>query len=56
LHARDAIYAALATRIGSWGVDQTAVTQGVRAVFAARGMGDDARSPTAAYNAIVEAF
>lgn len=56
LHARDAIYAALATRIGSWGVDQTAVTQNVRAVFAARGMGDDARSPTAAYNTIVEAF
>jgi extracellular elastinolytic metalloproteinase len=56
LHARDAVYAALAARIGTWGVDQTALTQEVRSVFAARGMGDDARSPSAAYDAIVEAF
>jgi extracellular elastinolytic metalloproteinase len=55
LHARDAIYAALARRIGDWGVDATALTQEVRAVFAARGMADEARSPTAGFQ-VVEAF
>jgi len=56
LHARDAVYAALRARVGFWGVAPSAVTGPVEAVFAARGMGPGARSGSADYDRIQEAF
>lgn len=56
LHARDALYDALEQRVASWGVDGPTTTRTVKGVFAARGMGPGAKSGSAGYDEIEEAF